>query len=344
VTQRHISTTYNVAACLCRIADSEWLRTCESVRRFSPTIGQLNEWRPFCEGGWQGSVPEDLQDLDGNQHVQLDREGAVERRPADHQPISTSPQHAVNHPSKEAADSAQRRPTSATPYSGEMDGRPNLLRSQNHLPASSLNASSDSLEGHVTSRPPSLEPPRQFGNETNTDSVRSLSAFPLPPSHFPLPPPRQRRSSTFMNTPTIPGFTESPTSPGQNYGEDKSTQQDTSHPKQKETDRVTLKASGAPRPLPVRSETLPATLSTPHSGTDAGTSEHSRASMHPSSEDAGWNHGFGIKTYDSPKPPSTVRTDSTYERTGTDRISGSLPALRGRYSQPVCALYLPRFD
>ena len=342
MTQRHISTTYNVAACLCRIADAEWLRTCESVRRFSPTIGQLNEWRPFCEGGWQGSVPEDLRDLDGDKHVQLDRAGAVEKRPADRQPISTSLQYGVNLPSKETTDSGQRRPVPTTPHSGEMDGRQNLLRSQDHLQAGFLNTSSDSLEGRIASRTPSLEPPKQFGNETNTDSVRSLSAFPLPPSHFPLPPPRQQQSSTLMNTPVLPGFTESPAPPGQNYGEGKSTQQVPSLPEQKETNQVTLKASvnfpepSVPRPLPVRSETLPPTLS--NRGTDGGTSTSSRASMYPSSEDAGRNHEFGIKNYDSPKSPST---DSTSERTGTDRMSGSLPALRGRYSQSVCALDSP---
>ena len=349
MTQRHISTTYSVAACLCRIADAEWHRTCESVRRFSPTIGQLNEWRPFCEGGWQGSIPEDLQDLDGDKHVQFSREGAVEKRPADRQPIPTSLQHAENHASKEPTDSAQRRSTPATPRSGEMDGRQNLLRSQDHLQASSLNTSADSLKGHIASRPPSFEPPRQFGNETNTDSVRSLSAFPLPPNHFPLPPPRQQQpSSTLVNTPTMPGFAESSAPPSQNYGEGKSTQQGTSPSEQKETDRVTLKASvnsletGVPRPLPVRSETMPpGTLSNHHSGTDAGTSTSSRASMRPSSDDTGRNHEFGIKNYGNLKPPSTVRTDLSYERTGTDRIGGSSSALRGHYSQSVCALDLP---
>ena len=37
-----------------------------------------------------------------------------------------------------------------------------------------------------------LEPPRLPSVDPNTGSVRSLSAFPPPPTHFPLPPPRQQ--------------------------------------------------------------------------------------------------------------------------------------------------------
>lgn len=50
VTQRHLATLYSLAACLSRVADAEWLRTCEGVRRVSPNIGQVGEWRVLCEG------------------------------------------------------------------------------------------------------------------------------------------------------------------------------------------------------------------------------------------------------------------------------------------------------
>lgn len=39
-----------VAVSVCRIADAEWLRACEEVRRVSPTIGSVGEWKAFCEG------------------------------------------------------------------------------------------------------------------------------------------------------------------------------------------------------------------------------------------------------------------------------------------------------
>lgn len=50
VTQRHEATLFSLAACLSRVADAEWLRVCEGVRRVSPNIGQVGEWRVLCEG------------------------------------------------------------------------------------------------------------------------------------------------------------------------------------------------------------------------------------------------------------------------------------------------------
>ncbi|KAF5359746.1 hypothetical protein D9756_003444 [Leucocoprinus leucothites] len=63
-TQRHTTTIYSVAACLSRIADTEWVRSCECVRRFAPTVGPLGEWRSLCEGGWSKDIPGDLVNLD----------------------------------------------------------------------------------------------------------------------------------------------------------------------------------------------------------------------------------------------------------------------------------------
>ena len=49
-----------------------------------------------------------------------------------------------------------------------------------------------SSEGNTDSTSTTLEPPRLPFTDPNTGSVRSLSAFPAPPAHFPLPPPRQQ--------------------------------------------------------------------------------------------------------------------------------------------------------
>ncbi|KAI0322559.1 hypothetical protein OF83DRAFT_1092804 [Amylostereum chailletii] len=70
LSQRNTTITYNVAATVSRIADAEWLRATEGVRRFSPLVGQLGEWRSFCEGGWAGVLPEDLPDLDATSRSQ----------------------------------------------------------------------------------------------------------------------------------------------------------------------------------------------------------------------------------------------------------------------------------
>ncbi|ETW82965.1 hypothetical protein HETIRDRAFT_54714, partial [Heterobasidion irregulare TC 32-1] len=63
VSQRNTAITYSVAACLSRVADAEWLRSTEDVRRFSPLVGPLGEWRTLCEAGWTGSLPGDLPDV-----------------------------------------------------------------------------------------------------------------------------------------------------------------------------------------------------------------------------------------------------------------------------------------
>ncbi|KAI9510737.1 hypothetical protein F5148DRAFT_1281612 [Russula earlei] len=64
VSQRNSAVTFQVAATLSRVAEAEWLRTTESIRRFSPLIGQLGEWKALCEGGWAGPLPGNLPDVD----------------------------------------------------------------------------------------------------------------------------------------------------------------------------------------------------------------------------------------------------------------------------------------
>jgi hypothetical protein len=64
ISQKNSAVTFQVAATLSRVAEAEWLRTTEGLRRFSPLIGKLGEWKAFCEGGWTGPVPGDLPDID----------------------------------------------------------------------------------------------------------------------------------------------------------------------------------------------------------------------------------------------------------------------------------------
>ena len=64
--------TFQVAATLSRVAEAEWLRSGERIRRLSPLIGQLGEWKAFCEGGWAGPIPGDLPD--GEQSLDTPRE------------------------------------------------------------------------------------------------------------------------------------------------------------------------------------------------------------------------------------------------------------------------------
>lgn len=53
------------------MADAEWTRVCEGVRRFAPAIGAVGEWRAFCEGEWTNLIPAQLPDPDKEQKDSL---------------------------------------------------------------------------------------------------------------------------------------------------------------------------------------------------------------------------------------------------------------------------------
>lgn len=57
------------AACMSRLAEAEWIRACEDVRKSAPSIGTVGEWRALCEGGWTSPMPGDLPDLGINDSV-----------------------------------------------------------------------------------------------------------------------------------------------------------------------------------------------------------------------------------------------------------------------------------
>lgn len=142
VTQQHTSTTYSIAACLSRVADAEWVRSCESIRRFSPSIGPLGEWRALCEGAWTGPLPNDLPDLSpGPAQAPLPTRGVTEW--GQHIP-----------PGKHEYQISLPFPSQSNPADLE---RP-------HPPFSS----NDQNQGSI-------------------NSITTLSAFPFPPTHFPIP-------------------------------------------------------------------------------------------------------------------------------------------------------------
>ncbi|KDQ15943.1 hypothetical protein BOTBODRAFT_173603 [Botryobasidium botryosum FD-172 SS1] len=63
VSQHHTTSIFSVGSCLSRLADGEWVRSCEAVKKCAPAIGKVGEWRAFCEGVWSGNKPGDLVDL-----------------------------------------------------------------------------------------------------------------------------------------------------------------------------------------------------------------------------------------------------------------------------------------
>ncbi|KAH7912818.1 hypothetical protein BJ138DRAFT_1227604 [Hygrophoropsis aurantiaca] len=154
VTQQHASVTINVAACLSRVADAEWARTCESIRKCSPTIGPLGEWRALCEGAWSGPLPDNLPDI---------ANGPIR------DPVGVRMQMGVSEWGQSGA-----YPTSFPSASSFPPSSGNTLAS---------NSSDQSLGMHMP-RPPFST---NEENQGSINSITTLSAFPFPPTHIPVP-------------------------------------------------------------------------------------------------------------------------------------------------------------
>ncbi|PBL03505.1 hypothetical protein ARMGADRAFT_1157610 [Armillaria gallica] len=355
VTQRHTSTTFSVAACVSRIADAEWLRACEGVRRYAPTVGPLGEWRALCEGGWGGPMPPDLPDL-----------GA----PAQQEP-QPQPQSAREHingaldddrPSPpmyrqaEAINLNLQEPTEA--YPGMRAAYEREKEQASPLPSPTQPQYPQTPTGAAPQKQNQSTPPSSFDNpirpflDPNTGSVRSLSAFPAPPTHFPLPPVDSQRqqqvslgqsshssSASQVSFPTlsrpsdvrIPGGNESIT------GETTSSSPVSSppSPQQKFNDKpnISNQSSGSTsdshkghrRPTPVRSSTVPVLEES-----SATVAERSPASFNPSKaldeREFGSGHKSPTRGLDSVKGKGVDRND-------TATSSGSVvAAMRSRYS------------
>ena len=151
VTQQNTLVTFNVAAGLSRIADAEWTRTCECMRRISPTIGSLGEWRSLCEGAWTGPLPNDLP--------------AVSSEPF-------SPQAPFTPGVSEWGQTASGL---STPVRRLLPVPPS------HSPGSASAPAATSLD------PPRSPFSTGTQNQGSINSITTLSAFPFPPTHFPLP-------------------------------------------------------------------------------------------------------------------------------------------------------------
>ncbi|KAI5115012.1 hypothetical protein M0805_004148, partial [Coniferiporia weirii] len=191
VTQRHTSTVYSIASSITRTADAEWTRACDCVRRFSPVIGRLGECRAYLEGEWLGSLPGHGPDNIIEENIGGTVNNDDEREPTNSNrvnemgvrvaavvPAPASNGHIVHHP-----NAAAYTPTTGTdsPMAPSSASSSQIPHSQSQ--AQSLNRSHSSLP------PPSSYSPAT-GEKLNTDSVRSiesLSSFPSPPVHFPLP-------------------------------------------------------------------------------------------------------------------------------------------------------------
>ena len=57
---RHIATLYSISGSAGRIADAQWMKTCELLRRCAASVGVLGESRSYVEAGWRGGTVVEL--------------------------------------------------------------------------------------------------------------------------------------------------------------------------------------------------------------------------------------------------------------------------------------------
>jgi len=148
VAQKHAAVTCSVSSSLARIADAEWARCCESVRKSSPQIGSLGEWRSLCDGGWMGKIPDDLPDTDS--------------------PVATGPSL--------AALSVVGESNSNTDPGANRANLANTIR--DYTPSNLL---------PVFSSPTTDSDPSRHDPAAAEGDIPALDHFPVPPVHFPLP-------------------------------------------------------------------------------------------------------------------------------------------------------------
>ena len=223
MTRRHTTTTYKVAAFVSRMADAEWLRTCEAVRRFATPIGQLGEWRTLCEGGWTGAIPQDLPALDSGL-----------QSPGGNTTLSPSRSREEEEPAKAKDDETTRREDADQVRS---EGRPvagintangqrdwqyplSIVRTPSSPQHSPSNTTPSSEQSQTASGAPFEQPKRHSVSDTekgdrSPDAHPSLESFPAPPTHLPVPlsqpsPLRQQTSRASSVSPQLGRLTESP--------------------------------------------------------------------------------------------------------------------------------------
>lgn len=357
ISQRHSSTTFSVAACVSRLADCEWIRSCEGVRRFAPTVGPLGEYRALCEGGWSGPMPSDLPDIDEEAEYRQDQQGTISsnRPPANEEERYPPPTYRNVDPTntrEPTEQSTASRPPMLNLQDKDREFSTPLASPQGpRYPAASPNTKSNP--------PSSFEPPRPLV-DPNTGSVRSLSAFPAPPTHYPIPPltlsqrqqpsfeqSSQSSSNSHVSFPTP--ITRQPDGRAESHQDDSNT----SHspistppsPQQRYNDSAAATHNGhtsdhsdVRRPLPLRTSTLPPPVTESFADTE---------SHHPKSANGTIFEGrVDIdKTSSQPKsaPPSNgqMKTESNEDR---EFGAGYKPAAQGRNGEPLKPKPVERSD
>ena len=172
VTQRHTTAVSGFAACLSRLAEAEWARSCEHVRKFAPSIGTVGEWRALCEGGWLNPMPGDLPDPSINDGIDLGKSHPVPVSPVPSLPVASGAN--IGSPANTSEDTALST-SSSNP------------RAPNSIRKTSDHSGMEQLRTYpVASRPPS--PPTTGDIMTHAlqnNFVSELDHQPFTPSNRP---------------------------------------------------------------------------------------------------------------------------------------------------------------
>ncbi|KAI1786752.1 hypothetical protein LXA43DRAFT_753753 [Ganoderma leucocontextum] len=205
VTRKHTSAVYSLAASLSRVADAEWMRGCETVRRFSPTIGQLGQWRALCEGGWGGAAPPDLPD--GNAPDASETPHPTDSRELDSDDVRDLPTTLLEKPAPEySSRNASEQGSRAVTPSG-----------QSPVPPPQYFPPMPAVEPPATESSPNPETTRKDAEDASSVAERSakanersatIDAFPAPPTHFPIPPPGGSRFGSKVNLASTSALTD----------------------------------------------------------------------------------------------------------------------------------------
>ncbi|KAI8969869.1 hypothetical protein BD414DRAFT_502414 [Trametes punicea] len=230
VTERHSSTMYSLAASFSRVADAEWARGCESIRKFSPSIGPLGQWRALCEGGWSGTLPSDLPDLQDDSGY---TDASLGLPPRESDP--TRPRDLASPPDRPAPQYSLHDPPEPESSSRAVSPGQSPLPPPQYFPSppSGEQANADDRSSHKSGK--EIEEHKSVSvheeRKHQSTTMASLAAFPAPPTHLPpAPSGGSKFSSSPGGTPTqgvlaelppdalnvpsltpFPRFTDSPT-------------------------------------------------------------------------------------------------------------------------------------
>ena len=188
------------------------MRGCETVRRFSPTVGQLGQWKALCEGGWGGAIPPDLPD--GNVP-----DASESSNPTDSKELD----------SDDVKDNARDSPTTllekpapeySSRHASEHGSRAVTPSGQSPIPPPQYFPPTHAAEHPVTEAIPNLATTRDEAEDNDAASSvaersakanersATIDAFPAPPTHFPIPPTGGSRFGSKVNLATTSAPTD----------------------------------------------------------------------------------------------------------------------------------------